>query len=57
LKITIDESNLKRKENRKNPGKKLFFSKTNKLYISIHSPLNTEEQNKIKKNDIKIDPR
>jgi len=45
--MTLDESNLKRKMIRI-IWRKMFFSKGEKLCISIHNSLNTKEQNEVK---------
>jgi hypothetical protein len=51
-KTTVDWLNLKRKVIRKTCVKNIFFSKKDKQCIPVHNPLNTKEQNKVKK-DIK----
>ena len=43
---------FKKKGNQENLWKKYFFSKKDKQCIPVHNPLNTKEQNKVKK-DIK----
>lgn len=43
---------IKKKRDQDNLKKKIFFSKENKLYNSIHNLLNTNKQNGVK-NDIR----